>query len=576
MNVEEALALTDKALKPKGLTDLQAVILRESWQGKGYAEIAETTGYEVAYVKEVGSKLWRHLSKDLGQKVTKTNLQSVLRRCLQQQAQGMGDLPSSPTVVTALTKTQYQDWAEVVDVSQFYGRAQELALLEQWIVHDRCRLVTLLGMGGIGKTTLAAKLKNSVQSQFQYVLWRSLRNAPPFQQILTSLIKFLSQQPDSQLPESLDDQILHLLKCLQFSRCLIVLDNAESILQSGDFAGRYRSGYEGYGQLLRCLSETSHQSCLVLTSREKPIGLDAREGERQLVRCFNLRGLQGVEAHKLLQVRELFGSNTEKEKLIHCYGGNPLALKMVSTSIQALFDGDIAEFFKENITVFDGIRNLLDQQFQRLSALEKQIMFWLAINREPLQIKDLKADIVPQVARAKLLEALASLRMRSLIEKSSTGFTQQSVVMNYMTSQLIEQAYEAIATTDIHFFNHYALIKADSKDYVRASQIRLVLAPLVSKLQSNFKLEEIKSKLDQILFKLRDVFSTLPGYGGGNILNLLYQLKIDLVGYDFSYLTVWQAYLPTISLHQVNFTGANLAKSVFAETFGGVAFNPNG
>jgi NB-ARC domain len=65
------------------------------------------------------------------------------------------------------------DWGEAVDASIFYGRTSELETLEKWIVSDRCRLVALLGMGGIGKTSLAAKLGEKVQYEFDYVVWRS-------------------------------------------------------------------------------------------------------------------------------------------------------------------------------------------------------------------------------------------------------------------------------------------------------------------------------------------------------------------------------------------------------------------
>ncbi len=58
-----------------------------------------------------------------------------------------------------------------------------------------------------------------------------------------------------------------------------------------------------------------------------------------------------------------------------------------------------------------------------------------------------------------------------------------------------------------------------------------------------------------------------PGYAIGNIINLLHNLQVDLTGYDFSYLTIWQAYLQDTPLKQVNFTGADLSKSVFAKTF---------
>jgi WD40 repeat protein len=56
-------------------------------------------------------------------------------------------------------------------------------------------------------------------------------------------------------------------------------------------------------------------------------------------------------------------------------------------------------------------------------------------------------------------------------------------------------------------------------------------------------------------------------------------LKVNLRGYNFSSLAVWQAYLQKVNLPEVNFTRADLAKSAFTETFGStycVALSPRG
>ncbi|MBD1856142.1 MULTISPECIES: hypothetical protein [Leptolyngbya] len=71
-----------------------------------------------------------------------------------------------------------------------------------------------------------------------------------------------------ELPESLDGRVSRLMEYLRKARCLLVLDNAESILGSDNRAGSYRSSYEGYRYFFKCIAETRHQSCLVLTSRE--------------------------------------------------------------------------------------------------------------------------------------------------------------------------------------------------------------------------------------------------------------------------------------------------------------------
>ncbi len=472
-----------------------------------------------------------------------------------------------------------QDWGEAPDVSVFYGRTEELTQLEKWIVTERCRLVALLGIGGIGKTALSAKLVQQIQNQFEYVIWRSLRNAPPIKEILADLIKFLSDQQDTDLPDSVDNQISRLMKYLREHQCLLVLDNVEAILQGGDCAGYYREGYEGYSELLRRVGEASHASCLVLTSREKPKEIASLEGKTLPVHSLQLIGLK-KEAQKLLKDKGLSASEAEYSKLVECYGGNPLALKIVATSILELFDSKISSFIEQDTVVFGDIRELIAQQFNRLSDLEKEIIYWLAINRELVSQHNLRQDIVSPISSTKLLEALDSLKRRSLIEISASRFTLQPVVMEYIIGLFIEGVCEEVETEVISLFNSYALIQAQAKDYVRETQFRLILKPinyqLLATVRSKINLED---KLKQILSNQQKKAPLKPGYLSGNVLNLLGHLEIDITGYDFSHLTVWQADLREVNLRSVNFAHADLSKSAFAETFNNiqsVAFSLDG
>jgi Predicted ATPase len=511
------------------------------------------------------------------EKVTKSNVQSVLRRKAQQ-----------VQVVVALSNStsanRCQDWGEAIDVCDFYGRAEELALLEQWLVRDRCRLVMVLGMGGIGKTTISVKIAERIQEHFDYVIWRSLRNAPPILDLLADLIQFLSKHKETVFSDTVDGRISQLLGYLRASRCLLVLDNAESILRSGDRMGGYREGYEGYGQLLSCLAETPHKSTLVLTSREKPKELAAQEGETLLVRSLQLPGLSSAAGQKIFQVKGDFsGSESQWKALIEHYAGNPLALKMLAPVIRDLLDSSLSNFrelLNQATLVFDDIRNLLDRQFNRLSAFEKELMYWLAINREPVSFLELQKDLVRELSSTELLETFASLARRSLIKKTTGGFTQQPVVMEYMTEKLIEQICQEIISTKIDLFKSHALLKAQAKDYVRDTQSRLILNPIANRLISSFESQRsLENQLNLILTFLRGKPARETGYVAGNVINLLRHIQTDLSCWDFSNLTVWQAYLPDVNLHQINFAGADLATSVFAENLGSglsIAFSPDG
>ncbi|MEM6597947.1 MAG: NB-ARC domain-containing protein [Cyanobacteria bacterium P01_C01_bin.69] len=569
--------------------------------------LAERAGYSLATVKKfLGCKPvdfatftelcetlnldWEEIA-DLGDNAPPKSNQAAATKAVA--AQPATNKPPTSSALEKTLETQpptpsrAQDWGAAVDVSVFCGRKQALTTLDEWIVRDRCRLVTLTGIGGIGKTTLTTKLAHQIEEHFDYVIWRSLKNAPPIQAILTNLLTFFLGQPAINLPtnevsETLDSQLRQLINCMRSHRCLVILDGADSLFEEGDRAGTYRQGYEPYSDLFTTIGEAAHNSCLIVTSRELPKEITLQSGDTLPARCFQLSGLTESAGKALVQsLGELTGTASEWAHMIASYSGNPLALKMIAAAVRDYFDGNIASFLdlsQEESLLLGDIKQLLVRQINRLTPLEKDIMYWLAINREPVAWTTLQSDLAKTVSLNKVLQAIDSLERRSLLERDHSQITQQAVIMDYFTSELITQICHDIAhpiketqsSPLLSAIQRYALVKASARDYIRQAQIRFILSPVIENLREKYISTEALTEALTDLIEIAQKQSTNSGYIGGNVLTLLRHLKVDLTGYDLSNLNIWQAYLQGLSLYDVNFTASDLSRSVFNQPFGSI------
>ncbi|WP_192808478.1 hypothetical protein [Microcoleus vaginatus] len=215
---------------------------------------------------------------------------------------------------------------------------------------------------------------------------------------------------------------------------MIILDGWEAVFSAGQLTGNYRKGYEAYGELLKQLGELQHQSCLVLTSCEKPKEIAALEGENQSVRSLKLGSL-GQAAVEIFKNKGL-SEEGQYSELIEAYSGNPLALKIVTTTINDMFGGSIANFLRNGPLLGD-YSDTFSRQFHRLSALEIQLVHSMTKEVKPVGCENLYSNI-QQDRDSELLKALESLLRRSLIEtvqaESETLFALQPAVKKYLMS----------------------------------------------------------------------------------------------------------------------------------------------
>jgi DNA-binding CsgD family transcriptional regulator len=517
------------AAKYQTLTPKPRSVLILLSEGKSDEEIAQEIGASEATVRKHVQNVCDHfeiLSEVAGiRRNRRQDLISLAGQYLPNLVQNRTIISSAkqdkpiPPLKVALP-TSPQDWDGAPDVSVFHGREEELDTLKNWVLEDKCRLIVLLGMSGMGKTTLGVKLAKILQDDFDYVVWRSLRTPSSLDQLLLDLIQFFSRQVNIRLSSNLEENISLLIEYLQKKRCLVLLDNFDAILSQGDFAGHYQETYKEYGLLLRRIGQQSHQSCLILTSLEKPREIALLEGESLPVRAYSVTGL-GKAAKEILRSKGL----TSEERwgiLIKLYRGNPLALKMVSSTIQELFSGNVADFLDMSLTgIVQDIIILVEQQFERLSPLEKEIMYWLAIIQEPVAIPQLRT-LVP-VSEIDLFTALKSLGERSLVEKSSGKFSLQPVVMEYVKNQLVQQISQELVhfvhsqdINELKLLRSHDLSRIPTLDESADGHVNSIPMLFQSVQNANPTLNQVTS-LDALMTQLENLAEVNMGYAKSNL-----------------------------------------------------------
>jgi WD40 repeat protein len=486
------------------------------------------------------------------------------------------DHAAAPTVQASIPSahnTPRVDWDDALDVATFYGREAEIVLLSQWIVAERCRVISVLGMGGIGKSALVTTVMQQVAGQFDAVIWRSLRDSPSCTTLVDGCLHVLAPQALPDMTASFERRLKLLLDQLRVQRVLLVLDNGEVLLEEGSGTGRMRQGFEGYDRLLQRIGESTHQSCLLLTSREKPATIAPMEGHNGPVRTLQLAGLDTGAATQLLDEKRVTTAVVERTQLVELYQGNPLALKIVAQTIVDVFGGAIAPFLEQGDVIFGGVRDLLNQQFARLSVLEQTVVLWLAVLREPVSLPDLLNMFRIPTTTALLLEAVEGLRRRSLIEQGQRvgSFTLQSVVLEYATARLIEEVRREIEDGQFGRLLDHGLCQAQAKEYVRQTQEQLLVTPLLTLLHATYHGHvDAEARLLTLLDQLRTHGQQAQGYGPANLVALLRARRGHLRGLDLSHLALRGVFLQGTDMQDTTLVSATVQGTMFTEPFDGV------
>ncbi|MEY3868331.1 MAG: hypothetical protein RLZZ338_2222 [Cyanobacteriota bacterium] len=436
MNVEDVVEWANNSIFDKNgenLTPLQEAILTGVWQRQKYPQIAKDFNCSQSHVKKEAAKLWEKLREELGEDLNKFNFRSKLEKkyrvsqvahwgdCLQidnvicsQFIQNIKNEKtrsrSTPDTAQNNAPERIIDLTDAPELIDYYDRASEESTLKQWILEAHTRLITIYGLSGIGKSAIARKLIEEIQTQFDYIIWKSLSNTPTLSTLQTELKQTLAKSEPTPLPTILD--------YFRTYRCLIILDDLQNILKTGELAGEYLAEYQDYSQFIKQIATSSHQSCIILLSWEKLKQITTLEGENRPTRSLHLKGL-GETAQEILKEKGLTDSEKWPE-LINLYQGHPTWLNIIASTIVELFDGRVSLFLADQEEIFIGdLKPILEYHLERLSKLEQQVISWLASQNEAVNIS--QPSGLREFSKSELTEAMQSLGRRSLVEKISEG-----------------------------------------------------------------------------------------------------------------------------------------------------------
>ncbi|MEG4172971.1 ATPase, partial [Microcoleus sp. S13_C3] len=261
-----------------------------------------------------------------------------------------------------------------------------------------------------GKSAIALKLIEQTQTEFDYIIWLSLTNTPTLSTLQTELKQFFGRSQQPPLPTIID--------YFRSSRCLVILDDVQNIFSSSQLAGQYLAGYEDYGKFFKQIATSSHQSCLILLSWEKPKEIANLEAENLSTQSLHLKGL-GEQAAEIFKQKGLVDEEKWSD-LIALYQGHPSWLNIIAATILELFDGSVSLFLSEVNDLFLGdLEPILESHLERLSDAEKKALYWLATQNETVDISRKATE--SELSQPEFWQAIQSLARRSLVEKVLVG-----------------------------------------------------------------------------------------------------------------------------------------------------------
>ncbi|MBN2148008.1 MAG: tetratricopeptide repeat protein [Anaerolineales bacterium] len=336
--------------------------------------------------------------------------------------------------------------------THFVGRERELDLLAERLADPDCRLLTLVGTGGVGKTRLALEEASEQVGLFaDGVFFITLASVPEAALVAPTIADVVQFRFFSR--EALDAQLIHYL---QEKRMLLVLDNFEHLVEAGELVGEIIKRCPGVK--IVC---TSRQPLNLYMEWVQDVGGLGYPGGREAVAAgealsYSALALfdqtaQRIQAHFSLE-KELEAAS----QICRMLEGLPLGVELAASWTRIHRCTEIVRQLEQGLDVVAttmrdlperhrSLRAACAHSWNLLSGPEQQVFSKLAVFRG-----EFSAEAAGWTAEAGA-EMLAGLVEKSLLRRGEAGqFSIHNVLMQFAEERLRERAEIYRQVHDLH------------------------------------------------------------------------------------------------------------------------------
>jgi len=343
------------------------------------------------------------------------------------------------------------------------GRRVEMMELRRLLAEPGCRVLTITGPGGIGKSTLARAALGVVADDYaDGTAWIALEDLNDVAQVAPRIAALLGIDLHGQA-----DPVDTVIEALRAADRLLVFDNSEHLPQLPALLGRLMTDCPRVKLLNASRARLALDGEWLLPIDGLPVP-DADELDPDLLRSFDSVRLFEARASSATPSFDLAAQAADVVALLHAVGGMPLAIELAAAWVNLLPVGEIVRDLAQSLDVLDrggadrnrSVQVSFDRSWQQLTPREQTALAQLAT------LPGSFSAAAAQHVAAAPLPILATLVDKSLVRADGSGrFSLHALLLQFGR----ERNAEADATWDRHVA-FYAQFLARHRDFERVNQ----------------------------------------------------------------------------------------------------------